>query len=43
MTDKKKFLITGGTGFLGKNLRRILIENNHDVDWFGSEYNLSDK
>lgn len=39
--SNKKFLITGGTGFLGKNLVRILGTYGADVDFFGSSYNLS--
>ena len=31
---KKNVLITGGTGFIGKRLTRLLIENNYSVSVF---------
>lgn len=37
----KKFLVTGGTGFLGKNLVKYVIDNGGEADYFGSEYDLS--
>jgi len=37
----KKFLITGGTGFFGKNIVKYIKDNNGHVDFFGSEYDLS--
>ena len=37
----KKFLITGGTGFLGKNLAKYITENDGIADYFGSNYDLS--
>lgn len=39
--ENKKFLITGGTGFLGKNLVKYITERGGIVDYFGSNYNLS--
>lgn len=39
--QNKKFLVTGGTGFLGKNLSKFIIENGGVVDVFGSEYDLT--
>ena len=32
----KKFLVTGGTGFLGKNLVKYVIDNGGEADYFGS-------
>lgn len=40
MIKNKKFLVTGGTGFFGKNIKDLLSADNI-VDCFGSEYNLS--
>ena len=37
----KKFLVTGGTGFLGKNLVKYVIDNGGEADYFGSSYDLS--
>lgn len=37
----KKFLVTGGTGFFGKNLSRYFKEAKIEIDYFGSEYDLS--
>jgi GDP-L-fucose synthase len=37
----KSFLITGGTGFLGKNLIKFIEENGGTADGFGSEYDLT--
>lgn len=37
----KKFLVTGGTGFFGKNVVRIINDNGGYVDFFGSNYDLS--
>ena len=31
---KKKFLITGGTGFIGSNISSLLVKNNHHVKIF---------
>jgi len=31
---KKKFLVTGGTGFIGSNISSLLVKNNHDVKIF---------
>ena len=28
---KKKFLVTGGTGFIGSNICKLLVKNNYDV------------
>jgi GDP-L-fucose synthase len=39
----KKFLITGGTGFFGKNLVKTLNSLDCAVDFFGSEFDLSIK
>lgn len=41
MITNKKFLITGGTGFLGKNLKKFLEEYGNEADTFGSNFNLS--
>ena len=27
-----KFLVTGGAGFIGNNIVRLLLKSNHDVD-----------
>lgn len=37
----KKFLITGGTGFFGKNLVPYIQSRNGTVDYFGSAFDLS--
>lgn len=37
----KNFLITGGTGFLGKNLIPYIEKYGGNVDYFGSSYDLS--
>ncbi len=37
----KKFLVTGGTGFLGKNFVKYVIDNGGEADFFGSNYDLS--
>ncbi len=37
----KKFLVTGGTGFLGQNFVKYVIDNGGEADFFGSNYNLS--
>jgi GDP-L-fucose synthase len=39
----KKFLVTGGTGFLGKNLVKYITEHEGVVDYFGSNYDLSNQ
>ena len=31
---KKTFLITGGTGFIGSNISKLLIEKNYNVKIF---------
>ena len=41
--ENKKFLVTGGTGFFGKNFVRYVRERGGIVDYFGSEYDLSDE
>jgi GDP-L-fucose synthase len=37
----KKFLITGGSGFLGKNLVKYITENGGIAHGFGSEFDLT--
>lgn len=37
----KKFLVTGGTGFLGKNFVQYVINNGGEADYFGSNFDLS--
>lgn len=37
----KKFLITGGTGFFGKNLVPYIESRGGTVDYFGSQFDLS--
>ena len=37
----KKFLVTGGTGFFGKNFVKFIQENGGYVDFFGSEFDLT--
>lgn len=39
--NKKTFLVTGGTGFLGKNIIPYLTNLGAGVSAFGSKYNLS--
>ena len=39
--ENKNFLVTGGTGFLGKNLVPFLRERGAVVDTFGSQFDLS--
>ena len=34
MRNKKKFLVTGGTGFIGSNICKLLIELGHEVTIF---------
>jgi len=41
MIEGKKFLMTGGTGFLGKNLVKYITERGGLIHIFGSEYDLS--
>lgn len=41
MISNKKFLITGGTGFLGKNLIPFIVKNGGIAYGFGSEFDLS--
>ncbi len=32
--NKKTFLVTGGTGFIGSNICKLLLQNNHEVKIF---------
>lgn len=41
MIQGKRFLMTGGTGFLGKNLVKYITEHGGTIHTFGSEYDLS--
>ena len=41
MMNSKKFLITGGTGFLGKNLVEYITARDGIAHGFGSEFDLS--
>ena len=34
MRNKKNFLVTGGTGFIGSNICKLLIELGHEVTIF---------
>ena len=34
MRNKKNFLVTGGTGFIGSNICKLLIELGHNVTIF---------
>ena len=34
MGNKKNFLVTGGTGFIGSNICKLLIELGHEVTIF---------
>ena len=35
---KKTFLITGGTGFIGSNISKLLVNKNYNVIIFDNNY-----
>ena len=37
-TNKKNFLVTGGTGFIGSNICRMLLKRGHKVTIFDNNY-----
>ena len=36
--NKKTFLVTGGTGFIGSNICKLLIKKNHNVKVFDNNF-----
>jgi len=36
--NKKNFLVTGGTGFIGSNICKLLIKKNHNVVIFDNNF-----